>query len=156
MTRAAAANTLRRPVLGGFTIGKEKKMTILITNARGNREAWGPMFDGLLMGVHALSRGGALSDADRVLLVVHALKVWPDHAVTTMVDRVMTIETTTAERSALDLLPDRHVDALAADAILRPVIFASTVREMVEDEVSRLVACIRAVGVLPSTFGLPG
>lgn len=90
---------------GGNTM-KEEKMAI-ITNVRGVRGAWGGMLDGLLLLVHTLG-GGPLSNADHTILTIAALRFWPDNAITTMVDRVLTVEDTVmAGTSALKMLADR-------------------------------------------------
>lgn len=128
----------------------------IITNARGVRTAWGDMLDGLLLSVHGLGGGEQLSLADRTILTVRALRFWPDTTVTTMVDRVLTVEDTIAARpGALAMLADRNADTLLVDSLLRPVIFASTVRTYGPAEVARLVEGVAAAGVAPAVFGLP-
>ena len=116
---------------------------IIITSPRGTRAAWDAgLFDALVLSVHTLGGGEALSAADRTLLTVAALKFWPDNSVVTMVDRVLSVEDTIAaggRGTAKAMLAERDLDRHLTDALLRPVVFSSTLRTFSDDELDRLI-----------------
>lgn len=130
----------------------------IITNPRGVRASWEEgLFDALCLSVHTLGGGEPLNTADRVTLVVRALKLWPDHAVQVMVDRVLMVEDTAAaggRDTLIAMLAERDQDKLLVDALFRPILLASTLRQYDEAEVARLVDAIHAAGVEPHLFGL--
>lgn len=130
---------------------------IIITSPRGTRAAWDEgLFDALVLGVHTLGGASALTNADRTLLTVSALKRWSDNSVVTMVDRVLAVEDTIARGgrgTAIAMLAERDLDLHLADALLWPIIFASTLRQFSEPELDRLIEAVDAAGVDPRTFG---
>ena len=129
---------------------------ITITNPRGVRAAWPDgLFDFVCMGAHTLG-GSYIAQADRSLLVVRALKRWPDTPLVEMVDRVMMVLDTieTGGRTALAMLADRHIDTLVVETLFWPVICASTLRPLNAAELTRLQEAIKAAGIEPSVFGL--
>lgn len=134
-------------------------MAVIITSPRGTRAAWDEgLFDALTIAVHVLGNGSELSLADRTLLTVAALRFWPDNSVVTMVDRVLAVEETIARSGygcARAMLAERNTDMHLRDALFRPILFASTLRDLTEDEVDRLAESLNVVGIAPSVFGLP-
>lgn len=157
MIAALPTRTFRHP-LSGTPTREEKKMTAAITNIRGARDAWGELLDALALGFHTFAAGGILTNADRVLLVVQALKFWPDNSVRTMVDRVEVVEQTAAaaDAGALAILADRDHGIQTVSSLLRPIICVSAVRPFEGEEIPRLCAAIRAAGEEPVRFGLDG
>lgn len=157
MIQALPTRTFRHP-LSGIPTREEKKMTATITNVRGARDAWGELLDALAIGFHTFANDGTLSNADRVLLVVQALKFWPDNSVRTMVDRVEIVEQTAdaTDAGALAILADRDHGIQTVSSLLRPIICVSAVRSLVGEEIPRLCAAIRTAGEDPVRFGLDG
>lgn len=131
-----------------------------ITSPRGVRAAWDDgLFDALVMSAHMMAGGAPLTHSDRTILTVAALKYWPDHSIPTMVGRVLIVEDTITRGSrgtALAMLAERDPDTQLLDALFRPVLFASTLRKLSEDEVDRLEAAVTAAGIDPPIFGLRG
>lgn len=137
---------------------EEKVRNAVVSDPRGVRRAWADgLFDAICLSVYALAGRDGLSDEDRVAIVVAALKTWPDHAITTIVDRVMLVED--AARVHLGTLKSmltlRDSNTRQADALLQPALFATSIRSIADHELARLADAVRATGVDPCCLGLP-
>lgn len=153
MIAVAAATTASWRGNAGMTAGLNT-----IINVRGVREAWGELLDALLISVHALAGDGEMTSHDRANLVVQALKFWPDHSVTTMVDRVELVERTIAasDGGALALIADRDQRAQTISSLMRPILCITAQRSYDAAETARLGAAVRVAGDDPARFGLAG
>jgi len=134
-------------------------MAVIITSPRGTRADWDEgLFDALVIAVHVLGNGHELAMTDRTVLTVAALRFWPNNSVVTMVGRVLAVEETIVQSGygcARAMLTERDTDTHLRDALFRPILFASTLRDYSEDEIDRLGDAVTAAGIAPQVFGLP-
>lgn len=134
-------------------------MTI-ITSPRGTRASWDEgQFDALVMAAYTMGGGQPLSNDDRTIITVGALKFWQHNSIPTMVGRVLTIEDTITLGgfgTAIAMLRERDLDRHLTDVMFRPILFASTLRDYDKVEIERLIEAVESVGVEARMFGLRG